>query len=158
MIVARRRWSRAGSGLLAVLALAVLVGCRKPLPTITVYGSGHSIIVDAAAYRFAGGPNHQRISDYGQAPTITVEAGSPLLIDVPREVATNAWIVAAFTLDSAGTSKPLAGAGSAGALRDRHSTRVSTSPAGVGTYYLQVVELRGTEQAGGWVVHVRTTS
>ena len=154
---------RSWAGRVAVLAVAltgtpILVGCDKPLPRITVYGGGHAINVDAAEYQFPGGPARRQITDYGQAPTLTVPAGSDLLIDVPRTIARNAWVVAAFTLDADGKSTPLAGAGSAGAIRDQHSTRVSSAAAGVGAYFLQVVEVRGAQQAGGWVVHIRTVS
>ena len=158
MSVAHRRLTRAALVLVLLAPAALLSACRKPLPTVTVYGGGRSVIVDAAAYQFPGGPKRQHLTDYAQAPTITVPAGSDLLIDVPRSVVDNAWVVAAFTLDAAGRTTPLTGAGSAGALRDRHSTRVSSAPIGVGNYFLQVVELRGPQQAGGWVVHVRTTS
>lgn len=158
MNVGSRRAVRASFALAAIAAAPLLAGCQKPLPTITVYGDGHAITVDAAAYQFPGGPTHRPVSDYGQAPTLSVQAGSDLLIDVPRQVADNAWVVAAFTLDASSKATPLAGAGSAGALRNQHSTRVTSAPAGVGNYYLQVVELRGNQQVGGWVVHVQTTS
>ena len=65
--------------------------------------------------------------------------------------------MAAFTLDSASKSHPLTGAGSATAIRDRHTTHLSTATAGVGSYYLQIAEIRGATQAGGWIVHVTTT-
>jgi hypothetical protein len=135
----------------------LLTACQKPLPTITVSGDGKSVVVDAARYQFPGGPLHQPVKDVGQAPGIRVRAGSELLVDVPRTVAANAWVVAAFTLDSAGKSHALAGAGSATAVRDRHTTHLSTAVAGVGSYYLQIAEIRGATQAGGWIVHVTTT-
>lgn len=136
----------------------LLVACQKPLPTITVSGDGKSVVVDAARYQFAGGPLRQPIKDVGDAPTIRVRAGSQLLVDVPRAVASNAWVVAAFTLDSASKSHPLTGAGSATAIRDQHTTHLSTTTAGVGSYYLQIAEIRGTSQAGGWIVRVTTTN
>lgn len=147
-----------GIVLLAGLLAGLVAACQKPLPTITVYGEGKSVIVDAAAYQFSGGPTRRTISDYAQAPTISVPAGTVLLIDVPRTVAEDTWVVAAFRLDQAGKSTPIEGAGSLEPLHDRHSTRVSTSPAGLGDYYLQVAQLRGTTQAGGWVIKVRTKS
>lgn len=140
----------------AVLA-AVLTACQKPLPTVTVSGDGKSVVVEAANYRFAGGPLHEPVKDVGQAPNLNVRAGSQLLVDVPRTVADNAWVVAAFTLDSAGKSHPLAGAGSASAIHDRHTTHLETTPAGVGSYYLQVAEIRSASQVGGWILHVTTT-
>lgn len=158
MNVGNRRAIRGSFALAALAAVPLLAGCQKPLPTITVYGDGRSIIVDAAAYQFPGGPTHRPVTDYDQAPTLSVQAGSDLLIDVPRQVADNAWLVAAFTLDASSNTTPLAGAGSAGAIRNQYSTRVSSTPAGVGSYYLQVVELRQAQQVGGWVVHIQTTS
>jgi hypothetical protein len=142
---------------LLTLCAGLLAACQKPLPTITVSGDGKSVVVDAARYQFPGGPLHQPIKDVGDAPTIRVRAGSQLLVDVPRAVADNAWVVAAFTLDSASKSHPLTGAGSVSAIRDRHTTHLSTATAGVGSYYLQIAEIRGATQAGGWIVHVTTT-
>lgn len=136
----------------------VLVACQKPLPTITVYGDGKSVIVDAAAYQFSGGPTHRQISDFEQAPTITVQAGSQLLIDVPKTVAQHTWVVAAFSLDSSGASTAIEGAGTPVPLHDQYTARVSTAPIGVGQYYLQVAEIRGITQVGGWVIKVRTES
>lgn len=135
----------------------LLSACHKPLPTITVSGDGKSVIVDAARYQFPGGPLHQPITDVGNAPTIRVRAGSELLVDVPRTVAANAWVVAAFTLDSASKSHPLTGAGTATAIRDQHTAHLSTAAAGVGSYYLQIAEIRGASQAGGWILRVTTT-
>lgn len=143
---------------LFVVVTGLLAGCQKPLPTITVSGDGRSVVVGAAQYRFPGGPLHRPIKDVGQAPSIRVRAGSELLVDVPRTVADDAWVVAAFTLDSASKAHPLAGAGSATAIRDRHTTHLSTASAGVGSYYLQIAEIRATSQAGGWIVHVTTTA
>lgn len=139
-------------------ATAVLSACHKPLPTVTVSGNGRSVIVRAARYEFPGGTMHQPIKDVGQAPGITVRAGTQLLVDVPRTVANNAWVVAAYTLDSASKAHPLAGAGSASAIRGRFTTHLSTTPAGVGQYYLQIAELSGTAEIGGWIVRVTTTS
>ena len=143
---------------LATPAAGLFAACQKPLPTITVSGDGRSVVVGAARYQFPGGPLRQPVKDVAQAPTIRVRAGSQLLVDVPRAVADNAWVVAAFTLDSASRSHPLAGAGSATAIRGRHTTHLSTATVGVGSYFLQIAEIRGTSQAGGWIVHVATTA
>jgi hypothetical protein len=153
----RRRTRLSGWVAAFTLSVALLTACHKPLPTITVSGDGKSVIVDAARYQFPGGPLREPITDVGNAPTIRVRAGSQLLVDVPRAVADNAWVVAAFTLDSASKSHPVTGAGSATAIRDRHTTHLSTATAGVGSYYLQIAEIRGATQAGGWIVHVTTT-
>lgn len=146
----------------AIVPLALIMGlmsaCQKPFPTITVSGNGHSVIVRAARYEFTGGKMHQPIKDVGEAPGITVRAGTQLIVDVPSTVANNAWVVAAYTLDSASKAHPLAGAGSATAIRGKFTTHLSTTPAGVGQYYLQVAELKGTAEIGGWIVRVTTTS
>lgn len=142
-------------GFVALLGVGALSACTRPLPNITVYGDGQSIIVPAANYRFPNGSSHVRITDYGKAPTLRVQNGTALMIDVPREIAVNAWVVAAFTLAADGKSTPIPGAGSA--LHDRHSTRLRAAPGGVSDYFLQIVELRGAAQTGGWVVHVKTT-
>ena len=148
----RRRWA-AAIGVIA--AASVLSACDKPLPRITVYGDGHSVIVPAANYRFPDGAPHVEITDYSKAPTLRVQTGSELLVDVPHDIAVNSWVVAAFTLNAEGKSTPIAGAGSA--LHDEHTTRLAAAPADVSDYYLQVVELRGATQTGGWVLHVKTT-
>ena len=135
----------------------MLTACQKPFPTITISGNGKSVLVDAARYQFAGGPLHTPIQDVGQAPDLHVRAGSELLVDVPRSVADNVWVVSAYTLDSVNKAHPLAGAGTANAVRGRHTTHLSTTPAGVGDYYLQVAEI-STGDVGGWVVHVITTA
>lgn len=142
---------------LLLLLCGVLVACRKPAPSITVFGDGTSVQVGAAFYQHPGGPVRQPVTDYAQATSITVRAGSELLVDVPRTVATNTWLVAAFTLDGKGNATPLDGAGTAQTVHGSHSTRLSTTPAGVGSYYLQVGELRNGQQSGGWLVRVRTT-
>ncbi len=121
-----------------------------------MYGDGHSLNVAAARYTFPNGKEHVQITDYGRAPTLTVQPGSDLLVDVPRELATNAWVVAAFTLGPTGKTTPLAGAGSA--VHDTHSARLTAPPSSVTDYFLQVVELRGSKQAGGWILHVKVTS
>lgn len=144
-----------------VLAAAAVVtvglsACTKPIPEITVYGNGHSLNVPAARYTFPNGKEQVRITDYGKAPTLEVQPGTDLLVDVPRELATNAWVVAAFTLDPTGKTTPLAGAGSA--VHDTHSARLTAPPSAVTDYFLQVAELRGSKQAGGWILHVRVTA
>jgi hypothetical protein len=141
-----------------LLLTGLLVACDKPLPAVTFFGDGKSISVDPASYRFAGGPTRTTINDYGEVETLTVAVRSDVLIDVPRSVAENTWLVAAFRLDEQAKSTPIDGAGSLEPLHDEHSTRVSTTPAGVGEYFLQVVELRDGQAVGSWLVKIRTTS
>ncbi len=150
------RRSRLGAVATVAVAAVTLSACTKPIPEITVYGDGHSLNVGAARYTFPNGKEHVRITDYGRAPTLRVQPGSDLLVDVPRELATNAWVVAAFTLDPTGKATPLAGAGSA--VHDTHSARLTAPPSSISDYFLQVVELRGSKQTGGWIVHVKVTS
>ena len=93
----------------------------------------------------------------GEAAAINVTLGTQLLVDVPRTVADHAWIVSAFKLDAASRETPIVGAGST-LIHNTHYTRLDTTPAGLGDYYLRIVEYRGSAPAGGWTVRVRTTS
>jgi hypothetical protein len=132
-----------------------LSACSKPIPEVTIYGDGHSLNVPAARYTFPNGEEHVRITDYGKAPTIKVQVGTDLLVDVPRELSTHAWVVAAFTLDPSGKATPLSGTG--GAVHDTHSARLTAPPSNIANYFLQVAELRGAKQTGGWIVHVKVS-
>ena len=64
--------------------MALLSACQKPFPTITVSGNGHAVIVRAARYAFTGGPMHTPIKDVGEAPHITVRAGTQLIVGRAR--------------------------------------------------------------------------
>jgi hypothetical protein len=142
-----------------VVALALLAGllaaCQKPLPTITVFGDGKSVIIAASQYQFAGAATR---TTNGDAHSISVQAGSSLLVDVPRAVAKRAWAVQAYSVDSSNKATYVAEASSP-VITDKHSTRVSSSPMGVGTYVLRISEYRENPNTptGVWLVQVHTT-
>jgi hypothetical protein len=131
------------------------VACQKPLPTITVFGDGKSVIIDASAYQFSGGPAREASI---KTPTLKVQAGSSLLVDVPRTVAAHGWLVTALTVADDGTTTVVQDASSP-LITDKHSTRLSTVPIGIGTYLLRITAVRGSADTptGVWVVQVRTT-
>lgn len=144
------------AAVLALLALSVigLGGCRKPVPQITVFADRTSVQIHPAFYSQAGGPTRTFASDVSAAPSISLIPGGRLHIDVPRQVS-HSWVVVAVTLDSGGKSTPLAGIAPAEVLRDRYSVTLSTAAAGLNDFYVQIAQLRGSAQAGGWIFHVQ---
>ncbi len=142
-----------------LLSASALAACTKPSPDITVYGNGKSIVIDAAFYSFTGSVGAPSIADATDARSISAQQGSKVLIDVPRSVANNTWLVSAFTFDTAGKANALAGAGGVGNVTGAHTTRITVPSASVTPeYYVEVVELRHGLAAGGWVFHVRVSS
>lgn len=146
---------------IALLALVVgltctLTACRKPAPQITVYGAHKSIQVSAAFYIQSGGPKRNFLTDFGKAPSISVPQGTKLLVDVPRSVSVS-WVVVAVTVSSDGASTPIPNVAPTEVLRGRHTVTLAAAPVTTGDYYIQVAQLRGSVQAGGWIFHVNPT-
>jgi hypothetical protein len=156
--VSARRVLAAAAAVMAGLALVTgLTACRKPAPRISVYSDGTTIQVPAFFYAQSGGPRRAYLDDFSDAPTLRVRAGSAVHIDVPRQVATS-WVVVPLTLDSSGTATALPGVAPQEVMRNRHAATLSTTSVGYDEFYVQVAQLRGSEQAGGWVFHVVLTS
>ncbi len=154
-VTARRRAVILLLALLLALA-ATLTACRKPAPRITVYAAHKSIQVSAAFYIQTGGPKRNFLTDFANAPTITVPPDTKLLVDVPRAVSLS-WVVVAVTVSSTGASTPVPNVAPAEVLRNRHTVTLAAAPASTGDYYVQVAQLRGSVQAGGWIFHVKPT-
>jgi hypothetical protein len=142
---------------LPVLAAGTLMlaACQKPLPQVTVSGDGTVLNLKATGYCFS--PTQCRegpVRDYGDAPSLRIDRGSDILIDVPRAVATTQWVVSGFTLDDAGTQTPIDGVGTP-ALHDTHSARILTTAAGSDPFYVSITQLQDSGQLNGtWVVKV----
>jgi hypothetical protein len=132
------------------LATVTLAACDKPVPGVTFLAGSTTVVSHPSQYCFDP-TTHCHSS--GSIPKITAKANSTVLVDVPRDVADQHWIVLAFKTDSAGTSTALDGYGSTGVLHNRHSVRVPV-PNAEGSYYLKVAELRGAAQSGTWIVLV----
>lgn len=80
--------SRLSAAALAVLATSGLAACEKQNPYITLTASGK--VVKARAVRYCRGDDCRVTSDN---PTLRMEPGSPVGIDVPRSVAEDGWQV-----------------------------------------------------------------
>lgn len=91
--------------LLAVAALggaAVLTACQKPPPLATVVAAGHSYPAQASGWCVQGSQPRCKQFDRG-VPTVTVDAGQVVGVDVDRTIAKGQWLV---TLERDG-SKPV---------------------------------------------------
>lgn len=140
----------AGLGLAATAAL--LTGCTKPQPGITVLSDNRSRVVRAQpACTVLGScqPVQNRV------PQVAATGGSQILLDVPKELADGGWIVAAFTSDGK-TNTALTTPGAASPpIKGRHTVRLQVPPATAGSYYLQVTALRPTSRLTTWLLGVQ---
>lgn len=143
----------AGAGLLA--AAALLTGCTKPQPGITLLSGSKSTIVSAQPLCFQLGQCAIKANRVGQ---ITAAANSQILVDVPGSLAGKGWIVAAFTTDSTGKNTAVATPGANSApIHGEHTVRLQVPQATSGGYYLQVSALQPTRQLTTWLVGVQLT-
>jgi hypothetical protein len=137
-----------------VAATAVLSGCSKPVPQVTIQSGATTTLVSPLRYCFDTAMTKCRSDVTPQ--TVRARSSSSLFVDVPKEVADKHWIVSAYKVDNAGAKSPLDGYGSASLLHSQHSTRVAV-PYGTGSYFLSVAELDGTAQVGTWTVEVQVS-
>jgi hypothetical protein len=139
------------AGLALAAAAALLTGCSKPQPTITVLADSKARTVHAQPACTVLG-SCQPVA--GRVPQVPVAGGSQILLDVPKALADSGWIVAAFTSDgSKNTALTTPGAASE-PIRGRHTVRLQVPPATSGGYYLQVTALRPTNQLTTWLFGV----
>lgn len=142
-----RALATAAVGLGAVVSLAA---CTKPLPNVTVLSGDTTIVVKPQAY--CPDPAHCHFPK-GHVSTISAVAGSSILVDVPREVASKPWTLVSAVQKSNGTFQTIAGANYAsGTVKNSHSTHVDV-PYGVGSYFLVVTQKSATAN-GSWVAEV----
>ncbi|MBV9823291.1 MAG: DUF2771 family protein [Actinobacteria bacterium] len=139
------------AGLALAAMAALLTGCSKPQPTITVLSDSKARTVRAQPACTVLG-NCQPVA--GRVPQVRAAGGSQILLDVPKALADSGWIVAAFTSDGkTNTALTTPGAGS-DPIRGRHTVRLQVPPATAGSYYLQVTALRPTNQLTTWLLGV----
>jgi hypothetical protein len=151
-----RRRPIALAAILAATA-AVLAACDKPVPEVTLQSGSNSTTVRAQTYCFDLA--HCRIRTSGGVGSLHAQAGSTILVDVPRDVAGRSWSAVSAQLESNGAFKTLPGAQfSTGTQHHTHAARVSV-PYGAGsTYYLVVIAQSGGKQTGSWVSRITITS
>lgn len=96
---ARRRLPAAAC---SVLLLAVLSGCEKPAPIVTLVNAGQSVYAEANVFCFEGQSDAEgNCSTREQGvTTLEVEGGQPLGIDVAKELSDRGWV--AFAADDSG--------------------------------------------------------
>jgi hypothetical protein len=136
-----------------IAAGTVLTACQKPVPDVTVLSGSETTVVHPQSYCFDA--KHCRFPK-SEVGGVSAQAGSTLLVDVPRAVAYAFWSVTSATQLGDGTFQTIKGqAYSSGAVHNSHSTRVAV-PYGVGTYYLVVTQL-STSGNGSWVAEVTIT-
>jgi len=88
-------------------------------------------------------------------PKITAHFLSRILVDVPKEVADNHWIVTAYTVDAKGKRVTVPGADSP-LLHGRHSVWLPVTSSE--DYYLQIGDFDGADRVGTWTVQVHVTA
>lgn len=143
----------AAAVLAAGAGAAVLTACDKPLPEVTFQSGSRSVLISPVNYCFENDATSCRGED--RVNTLKANAGSVVQISVPRTVADQAWVVAAYTLTASGETQNLPEFGSA-LVRDNHFTRVVVPSNAAGTsYFLAVQEFRQSDQpTGTWRVQV----
>jgi hypothetical protein len=150
-----RRVIRVGGGLVAVtLGVATLSACNRPLPEVSVLSGSTVVRVQPQTYIFSGSKDARVTS--GTVGSIRAVGGSQILVDVPREVASQQWSVSAISLDAQGkqTSVDSDGASSP-KVTHTHTTRVLV-PYATGNYFLKIASA-GTDDGGVWLVQVTIT-
>jgi hypothetical protein len=150
------RPARLAAAALGVAAIAtVLTACDKPIPSITVLSGRTTIRVDAAKYCYDGNTKTCRTSS--ASGSIKATSGSSIVVDVPRQVATEHWAVAAFVKDSTGKITTIDAASSA-LVNNTHSVRLQVPAASQGSYQLSVQSFTGTTATGEWDVEVNLSN
>jgi hypothetical protein len=142
------------AGVATIAAAAMLVGCDRPQPSITVLSGAKAKSVSAQAPCVLTGACN---ADAKKVTRISAPAGTRILVDVPKDLAQAGWIVAAFTADTSGKNTAINGAGSS-PIQGEHNVRVQVPQVpsgGSGAYFLQVSSLRPNNQLTTWVVAVQ---
>jgi len=128
-----------------VLGLALLAGCDKPPPGVTIVAQGQSIRADAARYTFNG-----KVKTYLRPnTTLSVREGDILGIDVDKDVAGAGWAV------------KLGDQQLTDVLKGKHHTTVTVPPlgqAGGATLVIGEVPKGGQEASGLWIFTLKRRS
>jgi hypothetical protein len=146
---------QAGVATVAVsIAAVTLTACNRPLPEISVLSGSAVIRVQPQTYIFAGSTDTRVTS--GTVGSINAAGGSQILVDVPREVASQQWSVSAISLDAQGKQSSVNSDGaSSPKVTHTHTTRVLV-PYATGNYFLKIASA-GNADGGIWLVQVRIT-
>lgn len=72
-----------------VVALAVLAGCTKPVPSVTIQASGTSLRSEAVQYVIDG----KQVGTSAGPKVLTVKSGDVLNISVDKQTAEAGWVV-----------------------------------------------------------------
>jgi hypothetical protein len=152
-----RRPSRFAAAALGAAALAsVLSACDKPTPNVTFLSDNTVSVVSPQTYCFDTNPDHCRFSTSKEIRVIHARGGSRILVDVPRQVATQSWTVTAAT-QSKNTFTALGVAGDSATVSTGHTAKV-TVPFGQGNTYYLIVKQAADGKTGAWLVEVDITS
>jgi hypothetical protein len=126
----------------ALAGTALLAGCDKPVPKITVQSGSFSTTITASSYCFD--PKHCRAQRL-ELPAVSARPDDTVLIDVPRALAGRGWSATAISLNT------LKAIGGATVVEDRHSTRVAASINQGAPFIVQVQQLRhGKPDGSKW--------
>jgi Protein of unknown function (DUF2771) len=142
------------AGLALLITAGLLTACDKPLPTLTVFSGSTAKKVEAQPVCVTAAtpcsPNSGKITE------LTAKSGGQILVDVPKKLASAGWLVTAFTVDTAGKSTPINGAGSSPVNGD-HSVRLNV-PITTGGYFLEVYPIKKNDKVlSTWLVSVKIT-
>jgi hypothetical protein len=133
----------------ALAGTAVLAGCDKPLPKITVQRGSFSTTISPSTYCFDAKHCH---TDKLDLPLVSARPDDTVLVDVPRTMASRGWSVSALSLDG---TKSLGGS----AIEDQHSYRVAASANNGQPFIVQVQQLRhGQPDGSKWSFVVKITN
>jgi hypothetical protein len=133
----------------ALASTAVLAGCDKPVPKITVQRGSFSTTITPSTYCFD--TEHCRAQRL-QLPAVSARPDDTVLIDVPRTIADRGWSATAISLST------LHAIGGATVVQDRHSTRVAASVNDGAPFIVQVQQLRhGKPDGSKWSFLVKIT-
>lgn len=131
----RSRVAVIGTG---AIGLALLAGCEKPAPGVTIVSQGQSVRADAAIYTFDG-----KVKTYSRPNvTLSVREGDTIGIDVDKDVAGQGWAVKVGDQQLTDV------------LKGKHHTSVTVPPlgqAGGATLVVGEVPKAGQQASGLWI-------
>jgi hypothetical protein len=138
------------AGLVAVAAL--LTGCSKPVPKITVLAT--KTVYTVSPLKYCGFDRSHCRTGSAHFPVVTAGVDDKILIDVPAQVVHKGWAINAVTLDG---TKSL---GTTAAITNSHSYPFPSDENSGNPYIVQVQELHSGKPDGSvwsFVVQVSAT-
>lgn len=143
-----RRRGRASALALTAVSVVGLAACDKPLEKVTVLAGKKTTVISAFH-----GTQKDVCTGSKSIPTINATRGSTILVDVPKKVADNGWLVSAFTADASCNLAPLPIPASSD-VTNSHTLRLTVPIQGQGGYFVMVVPVTGSSLKSSWVVQV----